>query len=199
MQTPFPIPDKTNSSGLILAGGQGKRLNGEDKGLILLANRPLIEYSIEALAPQVSQLMISANRNRLAYEGYGLPVVADADQAFRGPLAGILSGLMACQTEWLQCIPCDNPVIPAELFSKLASAITPDVSVAIPRWHDGLQPVYCLLHRSLQSSLASYLKAGQHKVQGWLLQQPHVIVEFDDSASFFNINTATELEQAKQP
>ncbi|MDH5180655.1 MAG: molybdenum cofactor guanylyltransferase [Gammaproteobacteria bacterium] len=199
MQTPFPIPQLTDITGLILAGGRASRLQGEDKGLILLAGKPLIAYTIERLAPQVNSILISANRNRLAYAGYGLPVFADDNADFNGPLAGMLAGLKQCNTPWLQCVPCDNPRLPDDLVMQLSGRILADTAIAVPRWQGRLQPVYSLLHRSLTAPLEQALKQGHYKVQQWVTEQPHVVVDFPDTAGFFNINTPQDLQRAAQP
>lgn len=199
MQTPFPFPEKNHITGLILAGGQAKRLQGQDKGLIQLHGKTLVEYAIEQLNPQVQDLIISANRNLLAYQGYGLPVIEDADSNFSGPLAGLLAGLQHIETEWLQCVPCDNPHLPDDLVLQLSRQLEQPALLAIPRWQQRLQPVYSLVHRSLAASLTKFLQGGQRKVQEWLMQQPHCIVDFADEANFSNINTPEELQQAEQP
>jgi len=84
-------------------------MDDEDKGLLSLQGRPLVQHSIERLQAQGGAIIISANRNRESYAGLGFPVIADGKAGFCGPLAGILAGLKAMRSEWLQCIPCDKP------------------------------------------------------------------------------------------
>lgn len=198
MQTPFPNPTKSNISGLILAGGQAKRLDNQDKGLICLKEKPLIEYTIGALKPQVQTLMISANRNISAYQGYGLPVIVDEQSDYPGPLAGILAGLKNMQTEWLQCVPCDNPWLDQNLVNHLCEQHTDECLVVTPRWQQGLQPVYSLIHCSLMDSLEQFLQQGHRKVQDWLKQQHPCIIDFDEQSNFSNINTVDDLTRAEQ-
>ena len=108
---------------IVLAGGQARRMGGRDKGLLPFAGRPLVEWAIESLAPQVSTLLISANRNLDAYGAYGFPVVADLEQGFQGPLAGILSAMRAARTAWILTLPCDGPQPPPDLGARLAQAV----------------------------------------------------------------------------
>lgn len=181
-------------TGLILAGGRGSRMGGVDKGLQLLDGRPLVTHVIERLQPQVGPLMISANRHLDAYAAFGVPVLRDADDQFNGPLAGLLAGLDAAQTEWLVCAPCDAPHLPLDLVACLLAARDDQQTLAVmPRSGDGrLQPLFALLHTSLRGSLASALAQGQRRVADWMLSHPHRIVDIQDE--FMNLNTRAELD-----
>ena len=199
MQTPFPIPTPTTITGLILAGGRSRRMAEEDKGLLPLQGRPLIQHGIERLKPQLAELLISANRNRESYAGLGFPVIADTEAVFAGPLAGMLAGLKAMHGEWLQCVPCDNPALPEQLVAQLSQALAQQRQyLAVPRWQNRLQPVYCLLHRSLAGSLQDYLARGERKVLDWMEQQDYCAVDFADDDCFMNINTPQELQAAQR-
>ena len=100
---------RDNITGLILAGGQARRMGGTDKGLIQLAGRTMIGHIIDALQPQVSTILINANRNRDSYESYGYPVIEDKIGNFQGPLAGMACGLEHCTTDYIVTVPCDGP------------------------------------------------------------------------------------------
>ncbi|HEY7842005.1 MAG TPA: NTP transferase domain-containing protein, partial [Gammaproteobacteria bacterium] len=76
-------------TGVVLAGGAARRMGGSDKGLIRLAGRPMIEYVLDALRPQVDGILINANRNPDQYARYGIAVIADERTGFQGPLAGM--------------------------------------------------------------------------------------------------------------
>lgn len=192
MNQPDPIRDCT---GLILAGGRGARLGGADKGLVELLGRPLVTYAIEALRPQVSGLLISANRNRERYAEFGLPVIADTLADFQGPLAGMLSGLTQCKTEWLACVPCDMPAIPGNLVSELLRAAAGERGLAAYAVLDGDPSYVCaLLHRSLRERLAISLQAGERAVGKWLAAHNACAVAFHAPAQIpRNINTAADL------
>jgi molybdenum cofactor guanylyltransferase len=191
------MPDSTTDSpvsGVILAGGRGRRLGGRDKGLVTLQGRPLVEYVIAALAPQVSGIVINANRNISLYERYGYPVVVDVLPDYQGPLAGILAGLLHVQGDII-VVPCDALWLPPDLVVRLWRALaqgTADVGIA----HDGkrLQPLYSLLKRTLNVSLEQHLRQGRHKVEDWMREQRLAIVDFSDiPQGFRNLNTVHDL------
>ena len=187
-----------NITAVILAGGQGSRLGGLDKGLVKLNKLPLVSHIIKRIQPQVVDIMISANRNKAEYEQFGFPVYKDDITGFAGPLAGILKALQQCQSEWLLVVPADCPFIPDDLAFRLKQGIQ-DTKIAIP--HDGshLHPTFALIHQSLESSLNDFLKKGERKARVWMQQQSHSIVDFSDQANaFLNINTEDELKNAEQ-
>jgi len=195
----FPIPEASNITGLILAGGKARRLNGQDKGLIPLGNQRLVEYAVTRLRPQLDEILINANRNPDSYRQLGYPIIADTLPDFAGPLAGLLTGLQHMTHDWLVSVPCDNPWLPANLVEKLREGIKQQACpLAVARCDGRLQAVYCLVHRSLQASLIDYLGQGQHKVQGWIQQQAHCVVDFADGREFENINTPEELAKAEK-
>ena len=183
---------------VILAGGQGSRLGGLDKGLLELKNRPLIQHVIDRIQPQVSNIMISANRHIDAYSNFGFEVYEDDIPDFAGPLAGILKALQHCQNEWLLVVPSDSPFIPNDLVQRLSDNIESN-KIAIP--HDGkyLHPTFALVHKSLTSSLNEFLQQGERKARVWMQQQKHSIVDFSDQVdAFININTENDLKSAEQ-
>lgn len=201
---------RAHLTGLLLAGGQGSRMGGVDKGLQLLHGQPLAQHALSRLAPQVGGLLISANRHRADYERlgapYGAPVLSDAlsdaDGARAGPLAGFLSGLAHCQTPWLLTVPCDSPQFPLDLAPRLlAAAQTAGTPLAMACTLDGTarrrQPVFCLLARSLLTSLQQYTEGGGRKIGAWAAQQGCALALFDqpgdDAHAFANANTPAEL------
>ena len=178
-------------AGLILAGGRARRMGGQDKGLIPLAGRAMVEHVLERLRPQVEEVVISANRNGERYACYGHRVIPDLLGDYSGPLAGMLSALVAVRRPWLAVVPCDSPFLPDDLVERLlSSALTESAELAVA--HDGerLQPVFALLHRSLLAALQAYLEAGGHKVEAWYAQRRMAITDLSDHAeAFSNINT----------
>lgn len=180
-------------TGLVLAGGQGSRLGGQDKGLVAWQGRPLVSHVLERLAPQVDQLIISANRNRDSYAVYGCPVVADADPGFAGPLAGILAGLAACEDTWLAAVPCDAPRLPTDLVARLLhQAVAQGAPAAVATTTDGLQPTFCLCRRDLAADLDAWLARGEHKLGAWLNHVGATRVAFE-APGFANLNTAADF------
>ena len=199
-------PVKHNITGCILAGGQASRMGGVDKGLQLFRGQTLVQRAIERLQPQVSKVLINANRNPADYALTGCKVLADSELADNGPLSGFLTGLQHCDTEWLVTVPCDSPFFPLDLVEKLALAATEKQALIAmaqtPRLHDNsweLQPVFCLMHRSLLDSLRDYLQNGGHKISLWAqLQTPLALSPFANPPTstdpFANANTLQELQ-----
>ena len=187
-------------TGLVLAGGRGSRMGGIDKGLQPWRGRVLAQHALDRLAPQVGRLAINANRNLEAYAAMGVPVWPDATGDFAGPLAGWLAGLQACETPWLVTVPCDTPLFPADLVARLAAAAIAEhaeiaMASGLEEGQQRTQPVFCLLRRELQASLAEAMAAGERKVDRWTARHRCAVVPFDDPQAFFNINTLDELER----
>ena len=202
----FQPSAKQHITGCILAGGKGSRMGGVDKGLQLFRGQTLVQHAIARLQPQVSQVLINANRNPADYALTGLKVASDSDHADMGPLSGFLTGLQHCDTEWLVTVPCDSPFFPLDLVEKLALAATEKQSLLAmaqtPRLSDNtweLQPVFCLMHRSLIDSLRHFLQNGGHKISVWAHQQSALaLCTFTKPSTgpdpFANANTLQELQ-----
>jgi molybdenum cofactor guanylyltransferase len=190
---------RTQITGLILAGGRAQRMGGQDKGLLPLAGQPLVAHVIAALAPQVCDIVINANRNAQAYSSQGYRVFADAVGGYCGPLAGIESGLRLAATPYLLSVPCDSPFLPPALGQRLYAALTEaDAEIAVV--HDGewMQPVFALITRGLLSSLSRFLASGGRKIDRWYAQHRLAIADFSDTPeAFVNLNTPEELAAAE--
>jgi len=183
--------NRQDITGVVLAGGRATRWDGRDKGLIQVSGRPMISHVLDALAPQVGQVIINANRNLDEYRAFGLPVVTDASRDFLGPLAGIASGLAAARTEWVAITPCDSPLLAADCVGRLVSACEDDARTDIAVAHDGerIQPVFALIRRGLLEDLDAYLESGGRKIDRWYGQQRMQLVDFSDNLdNFLNIN-----------
>ena len=182
--------------GLVLAGGQGRRMGGIDKGLVPLHGRPLVAHVVERLRPQVERLLISANRNLEAYAAFG-EVVTDRVTDFAGPLAGLDAGLHACAAPLLVTVPCDAPFLPADLVARLAAArANADADVALARTGTQVHPVFALVSTRVRMQLAEFLAGGGRKAQAWTATLHVVEVAFDDlPEAFSNLNTHAELAQ----
>ena len=196
--------DKARITGLILAGGQGSRLGGVDKGLQVFENQALVQHALQRLTPQVGRVMVSANRNLDVYQRLGVPVWPDATTGYEGPLAGFLSGLSHCETPYLLTVPCDSPRFPADLVQRLWQALQDEAAdVAIAGTRHGseihLEPVFCLMKRELQASLQCYMQSGHRKIERWTAGQRRAVVVFDDATAFANVNTPDELAALQAP
>lgn len=183
-------------TGLVLAGGRGRRMGGVDKGLRTFLGKPLVQHVIERLRPQVATLLVSANQNLESYARFGYPVVSDDIGGYAGPLAGLQAGLARTQTPLLATAPCDSPCLPADLVDRLhAILLSKAAQLAVARTGDQPQPVFMLCRREVLPSLEHYLAGGGRKIDAWYASLAVVEVPFDDEAeAFANINTLDELD-----
>lgn len=179
---------------VILAGGEGRRLGGVDKGWVMLAGKPLVQWARDAVFRQTvpaRQLWVSANRNQDRYAMLGA-VVGDRSPGFAGPLAGIDAAFAASDADWLWIVPCDTPLLPDDTLSRLLTGIgNADAAVAVTE--AGWQPTVCLAHRRTWPALQARLAAGQGSVRHWLTACGAAEVYFDEAAAFTNTNDADAL------
>src|SRR6202165_3424457 len=110
-------------TGVVLAGGQGSRMGGVDKGLQPFRGKPMAAHVIERLTPQVDELLINANRNPEAYARFGHRVIADEIEGFAGPLAGFERGLVHAAGALVVTVPCDSPFLPIDLVRRLRQGL----------------------------------------------------------------------------
>jgi molybdopterin-guanine dinucleotide biosynthesis protein A len=200
--------ERSDITGVILAGGRGSRMGGADKGLQNFRGMPMALFTLMRLSPQVGELMINANRNLSAYESFGAPVWPDAIGDYAGPLAGFLTAMEQCETPYLVTVPCDMPLFPQDLVARLAEAMERDgaeIAMAAAREEDGrvrAQPVFSLLRHELMESLVHFTHGGGRKIDAWTAQHKTVLVPFDqpgdDPAAFANANTLAELHRLEQ-
>lgn len=189
------ILERAKITGVVLAGGQARRMGGEDKGLIRFKGRPLASYALDALDSVAAHILINANRNREAYARFGHPVVPDRTDAFDGPLAGLLSAMRAAETPYVLTVPCDSPLVTGRLLERLCRVMA-ETGAELCAAHDGerLHPVFLLAERRLADSLERYLASSQRKVGLWLEQHTLALADFSDHPELFaNINTPEEL------
>ncbi len=188
---------------LILAGGRGQRMQGVDKGLMLWQDKPMIEHVIKHLDVPFNQLIISANRNESIYEKYAHQIIGDdssstdghCKKAYLGPLAGILSAMNICTTEYLLCVPCDSPCPPAYLLNDLWHCLQQQNKKSAV-CHDGerLQPLFCLLPRQHKTLLANFLQQGQRKVHDFFNLIEPAICDFSKQKNrFHNFNHPDDI------
>lgn len=185
---------------LVLCGGRAQRMGGQDKGLIVLKDKPLVHWVLDRLAPQVSKILINANRSSEQYATFGYPVIADAFEGFEGPLAGFYTGLTQCNSPYLVVVPCDSPLLPNNLVEQLFQSIDNtsfQLAYACVKEQGGREnaiPVFCILRKEVITSLKDFLDTGQRKIDRWFATLPHTKVVFEDERAFANINTPEELE-----
>lgn len=187
-----------NITGVILAGGRSSRMGGNDKGLTLLNDKPLFQYVIDRLRPQVNDLLINANRNQGLYQTSGIPVVSDIISGFVGPLAGMHTGLSHSATEWVVFAPCDVPALPSNLVSKLWQGKQQALAAYV---HDGdrAHPTLVLMHVSLKSVLAKYLAKGDRKLMIFMESVNAQPIIFSGQRDLFsNLNTPADCDLWEQ-
>lgn len=178
---------------VVLAGGQGRRMGGADKGLLNYRGRPLVEWVLDALAPQVDALVISANRNVERYAAYGHRVLPDTLPDFPGPLAGVLAALDGVRADWLLVAPCDTPHLPRDLAARLLTAARQaDVPLAVAADAARVHHSCFLVRANRRESLADYLARGERAVRRWQAAMPGVTVQFP-AATLANFNAPDDL------
>jgi molybdopterin-guanine dinucleotide biosynthesis protein A len=182
-------------TGIVLAGGQGRRMGGVDKGLQPLRGKPMIEWVLERLKPQVLEVIVNANQNIEKYEAYAHRVVRDEIGGFAGPLAGLHAGLKFAKQPLVVTVPCDSPFLPGDLVSRLQAALGAN-QLAVAKTGEQPHPVFSLMRRDVRESLEAFLAQGGRKIDAWYAALKVVEVNFDDEADAFrNINTLEELRR----
>ncbi|MCF8197889.1 MAG: molybdenum cofactor guanylyltransferase [Sulfuritalea sp.] len=187
-------------TGVVLAGGLGRRMGGVDKGLQELNGRPMVQWVLERLAPQVDAVWISANQNIQRYGEFGYRVLPDRIPDFAGPLAGLHAALTVAESPLLVTVPCDSPFLPSDLVARLHAALeSQNADLAVARVGSQLHRAFCLVRRELLPELEAFLGSGERKVGLWHASLNVVEVGFDDQPeSFGNINTLEELQALRQ-
>jgi molybdopterin-guanine dinucleotide biosynthesis protein A len=192
--------------GVILAGGLSRRMGGNDKALLLLADRTLVEHATARLARQCESVILNANGDPSRFARMGLPVVPDSIPAHPGPLAGILTALEwgaahRPDIAWLVSAPADTPFIPRDLVLKLHEAqqeshkpIACAASDSQPHFAVGLWPVS--LRHDLRYSL---VEKGTRSIRDWMNSHGRAEVSWpvEPVDPFFNINTPEDLRHAE--
>lgn len=187
-------------TGLVLAGGMGRRMGGADKGLVLFQGRPMVAHVLQRLAPQVDEILLNANREIEAYRQFGHSVVSDTITGFAGPLAGLHAGMLHAANPLIAMTPCDSPFLPEDLVNRLKQALlSHGADVAVVRTGNWQQPVFSLCRTALLPDLTRFLEEGGRKVDRWYAGLDTVEVAFDDQAdAFANINTREDLACMEQ-
>lgn len=190
--------DPVDITAAILAGGEGRRVGGRDKGLITLAGKPLVAHVVAGLAGQVGQMLICSNRNDIQYAAFA-KVCADTVPGFRGPLAGIAAALAACETCWLLTVPVDSPQPPPDLARSLhAAASIAQANAAVVNDGERRQPLFALYRRELAGAAAQAL-SGDLPVWRWQSEIGAVDVDFSDMPkAFLNLNTDEDFRDWEQ-
>ena len=170
-------------------------MGGVDKGLQMLRGKPMAQWALERLAPQVHEVLINCNQNLEAYARFGHRLVPDEIGGFAGPLAGLHAGLKAAAHPLVVTVPCDSPFLPLDLVERLRKEMGQS-DLAVAKTGDQAHPVFSLVRREVAQNLEAFLRAGGRKIDAWYASLRTVEVSFDDEADAFrNINTLEELNQ----
>jgi len=182
-------------TGVILAGGQGRRMGGVDKGLKVLHGKPMVAWVLERFAPQVDEVLINANQNLERYAALGHRVIPDEIAGYAGPLAGLHRGLTEAAHPFVATVPCDSPFLPRDLVPRLRAALERnEAEIAVAKTGEQPHPVFCLCRKRVLPGLTDFLAAGGRKIDAWYAKLKVVEVAFNDNPDgFSNINTGEEL------
>ena len=182
-------------TGVVLAGGLGRRMGGVDKGLVDFLGKPMVAHVIQRLQPQVDEILINANREIERYTALGYPVITDDIAGFAGPLAGLHKGMSMASHPYVLTVPCDSPLLPMNLASRLMNGlIERDADLAVAKTGSQAHPVFCLCRKTVLTNLESYLQNGGRKIDDWYSTLEVAEVLFDDNPqAFTNVNTPEEL------
>ena len=188
---------QTKVTGIILAGGLGRRMDKRDKGLVLFDGLPLVSYAIAAMNKVASRTIINANRNIGEYQRFGLPVISDQTDNYAGPLAGVLAGMASVESGVLLVMPCDSPFVTNDHLDKLLTSLMANhADIAVAFDGERVHPVFLALKTDLKTSLQHYIQSGGRKVETWLDQHNTFRVDFSGEPRIFaNINSLAELAE----
>jgi len=186
---------KSNITAVILAGGRATRLQGQDKGLMLFKNKPLITYVSNAIHQDVHSIWVSANRNIDLYQEFG-EVISDELPDFQGPLAGISAVLKKINTQYLLIVPCDGPYISKILVERLAHEMEKNqATLCVASENNHLHPTFALIDVAVENSLNQYLDSGQRKLGKFFKDNNAIEVDFSDHpALFVNLNSSVDFK-----
>lgn len=187
-------------TGVVLAGGQGRRMGGVDKGLLPWRGEPLVCHALEALRGVAATLLINANRNSALYRDFGYRVIPDLNEGFAGPLAGLLSAMRATATPYVLTVPCDTPLLTTEVLARLVERLG-ETNASIAVAHDGEHPhpVVMLAATRLADDLEAYLASGERRVESWIRRHAWVAADCSDHPeALANINTREELDRLER-
>lgn len=188
--------DHKDITAVILAGGQGRRMGGQDKGLIEFDGKPLAAILVEQLSQQGVDIIINANRNHDQYQKLGFPVISDTLEDYQGPLAGFASAMAAVSSKFILTLPCDGPLLSDDYVARFIASYTQTAApVQVAFDGDRLQPVHALIKVDLLPDLNRFLEGGDRKIDRWYAQHDYERVDFSDCANMFrNINTPADKD-----
>ncbi len=193
-----------NIAGLILAGGQSRRMGGIDKSFVDLGAKPLIRHVIDGASPQVAALAINTNSDDPRYSDFGFPIIPDGIKGFQGPLAGIQAGLAwlsDTNCEWLATFACDTPFVPSDCVTRLgAAAAQQKRPAAVAAYGDRRHPTIGLWHRELLHVLDTWLDGEGRMLMAFCDEVGAAVADYSDQPfdPFVNINREADVDDARR-
>jgi molybdenum cofactor guanylyltransferase len=188
--------DREDITAVILAGGQGRRMGGQDKGLIEFDGKPLAALLVDSLRQQAVDIVINANRNHAQYQTFDCPVISDQLEDYQGPLAGFASAMAVVDSEFILTLPCDGPLLADDYVARfIASYNDNDAPIQVAFDGERLQPVHAMIKVDLLPSLKSFLDSRDRKIDRWYAGHDYARVDFSDCSNMFrNINTPADRD-----
>jgi len=188
-------PTKNDITAVVLAGGQGRRVEEQDKGLIEFNGKKLVSHVIGSLSAQTTNIVIVANRNLDTYQSLGFPIVSDRIKGFQGPLAGLDAAFSITSNSFLLCTPCDSPFIPNDLMDRLICAATGNNPIVVASDGKRLHPVICLVHRSVWPDIEARLSEGRLRLMDWIEATGYDVADFSSCPEALqNLNTIEQIK-----
>ena len=185
--------NKTNITGIILAGGKSSRM-GTDKGFLMLNNKPFVQYSIDALKPLVSEIIIVSDASE--YDAFGLKRITDITKD-AGPVSGIYSGLEASKTECNFILSCDIPLITSEVLQLLTNAIDDNSDIIQVESNGKSMPLIALYKKRIKDTFKSFLEQDERRLRVAIKNCNFKNVVLDEAYqnAILNVNTKEEFKQ----
>lgn len=185
------VVDRLPITGIVLAGGAGRRMGGVDKGFVCWQGTPLVHHALRFLS-ELPQVLISANRSLSRYQALGYEVVTDECPDFPGPLVGLRQALRKAVQPWAVCLPVDSPCLPHDIVGRLWAARVPG-GIVVARSPQGPEPVICLIDTTQLPTLDAYLDHGGRRVQDWFKGLPQEWLDLT-LAEAANCNTPADVQ-----
>ncbi|MEP3837647.1 MAG: molybdenum cofactor guanylyltransferase [Algibacter sp.] len=184
--------DKKNITGIILAGGKSSRM-GTDKGFLILNNQPFVQYSIDALSPLVSEIIIVSDNPD--YDVFGLKRINDITKN-AGPVAGICSGLEASSTDYNLILSCDIPLINTHILEILIDNIDANSEIIQVESNGKSMPLIALYKKDVAKTFNSFLKNDERRLRVVIksCKSKNMVLEKENEFTTMNVNTQTELK-----
>ncbi len=182
---------KINITGVVLAGGESSRM-GEEKSLMQFKEQKLIEFSITALKPYCSEILISSSKN--IHQTFSYRIIADEYHKI-GPIAGIHSALRNSHTDFIIILPCDSPMVKSQFVEYLLSQIGENDKVIVPQYQSNKEPLFAIYHKSILPVIELQIKNQDYRLTHILDKVNAKVIEVTDRSCFVNINTPQDFNK----